>query len=75
MTRIFRRRPPIWVNPLLACGPLMASSAAAAPNSSVAIVSTTKPVPGGEEGPLASLLFAELAAYLAPGHPVTLPGS
>jgi D-alanyl-D-alanine carboxypeptidase len=42
---------------------------------SVAIVSTTKPVPDGEEGPLASLLFAKLAAYLAPGHPVTLPGS
>lgn len=42
---------------------------------SIAIVSTTKPVPGGEEGPLASLLFAKLAAYLAPGHPVTLPRS
>jgi D-alanyl-D-alanine carboxypeptidase len=42
---------------------------------SVAIVSTTKPVPDGEEGPLASLLFAKLAAYLSPGHPVTLPGS
>lgn len=42
---------------------------------SVAIVSTTKPVRDGEEGPLASLLFAKLAAYLSPGHPVTLPGS
>jgi D-alanyl-D-alanine carboxypeptidase len=42
---------------------------------SVAIVTTVRQRSAGNERAYATLLFTKLSAYLAPGHPVVLPGS
>jgi D-alanyl-D-alanine carboxypeptidase len=41
---------------------------------SIAIVATDLPVTADSETSLANLLFARLAAYLTPGHQITVPG-